>query len=340
MIKYLGSKRLLLDDIYEHVQGPDVKTVLDVFSGTARVGHHLKKKGLQVFANDLGTYAAVLASCYVSADYEKYHNEASAYVRRYNENPGRLRGYFTETFCEKSRFFKPENGERVDFIREDIETLVEDPQLKDILLAALMEAADRVDSTCGIQMAYLKSWAPRAHKPLELRVPELLPASPYGDCEAYQLDALDFVKEVSGDAAYLDPPYNQHSYLGNYHVWETLCKWDRPEDYGIACKRVDVRTRKSKFNRKKEAAEAFKEVIDNLNVKKIVVSFNDEGFISKQEMEGILSTRGPVQVITKDYKRYVGAQIGIHNPQGKKVGQVSHLRNKEYLYVVEVKKGK
>ena len=30
-------------------------------------------------------------------------------------------------------------------------------------------------------------------------------------------------------------------------------------------------------------------------------------------------------------RRYVGAQIGIHNPDGKKVGQVSHLRNVEYV---------
>jgi adenine-specific DNA-methyltransferase len=35
-----------------------------------------------------------------------------------------------------------------------------------------------------------------------------------------------------------------------------------------------------------------------------------------------------------DYKRYVGAQIGIYNPRGEKVGRVSHLRNKELLYIV------
>ena len=46
--------------------------------------------------------------------------------------------------------------------------------LRPILLTSLMLAADRVDSTTGLQMAYLKQWAPRSHQPLELRVPELL----------------------------------------------------------------------------------------------------------------------------------------------------------------------
>ena len=59
-------------------------------------------------------------------------------------------------------------------------------------------------------------------------------------------------------------------------------------------------------------------------------------FLSQRpQMEALLSTRGRVTVITQDYKRYVGAQIGIYNPSGEKVGAVSHLRNLEYLYVVE-----
>jgi adenine-specific DNA-methyltransferase len=340
MIKYLGSKRLLLPDIYECIRGLDINTVLDVFSGTARVGHYLKQQGLRVISNDLYTYAYTIAGCYVVADRTKdLLEEAQHYIDELNSLvPNNLdRGYFEQTFCIDSLFFKPKNGRKVDVIRNHIETLNISFDIKNILLVSLMEAADRVDSTCGIQMAYLKSWAPRAHNDLKLRMPDIVPAVTHGKCKVYQLDAVDFVKRVSADAAYLDPPYNQHSYLGNYHVWETLCKWDNPKAYGKACKREDVKERKSVFNQKRKAKEAFAEVINNLDVKKIVVSFNDEGYISKEEMEELLSTRGTVQVITKDFKRYVGAQIGIHNPQGNKVGQVSHLRNKEYLYVIEIK---
>jgi len=90
-----------------------------------------------------------------------------------------------------------------------------------IALTSLMEAADRVDSTTGVQMAYLKRWARRSHNRLTLRMPELVD----GEGEALRREAED-AAEAECDVAYLDPPYNQHSYLGNYHVWETLVRWD------------------------------------------------------------------------------------------------------------------
>jgi adenine-specific DNA-methyltransferase len=327
----------LLSNIYEHIRGPEVKTVLDVFSGTARVSFYLKQKGLSVTANDSATYAKVLADAYLLSDINVHHKPITKLVEDYNfHSSKRKHGWFTETYCEKSKFFQPHNGERVDYIREDLETKGLDPIMHSIMLTSLMEASDRVDSTCGVQMAYLKGWATRSEKDLELRVPKMEPGKQH--CCTYQLDALEFVQKVNADVAYIDPPYNQHSYLGNYHIWESLCLWDKPEVYGKACKRIDVKDRKSKYNSKVKAKSTFIELINALQTKKIVVSFNDEGFISKSEMEEILAGIGSVSITSKDYKRYVGAKIGIHNPQGEKVGVISHLRNKEYLYVVDVNK--
>ena len=119
-----------------------------------------------------------------------------------------------------------------------------DEDLKAILLVSLMEAADRVDSTTGVQMAYLKAWAPRAANDLELRLPAILP----GPGEAHELDAEQAAGNWETDVVYLDPPYNQHRYAGNYHIWETLVRWDRPAVYGVACKRVDCRQYSSAFN--------------------------------------------------------------------------------------------
>src|SRR5690606_19637908 len=121
-------------------------------------------------------------------------------------------------------------------------------------------AADRVDSTAGLQMAYMKRWAPRALKPLELRMPELLP----GGGKATRADAVEIAPEIEADLVYLDPPYNQHSYLGNYHCWESLVLWDKPDTYGVANKRVDVRTRKSAFNSKPGIGPALEAVISSL----------------------------------------------------------------------------
>ncbi len=85
-------------------------------------------------------------------------------------------------------------------------------------------------------------------------MPNILPHSPFGKGSgATLIDAREVAKKLSTDVAYLDPPYNQHKYLGNYHIWETLVRWVNPEMYGVTCKRVDVRERKSAFNKKRSS---------------------------------------------------------------------------------------
>ncbi len=202
-----------------------------------------------------------------------------------------------------------------------------------MVLTALLLAADRVDSTTGLQMAYLKSWAPRALNDLELRLPALLP----GPGRAEQQDAVAFV-EGGGtrgmDLTYIDPPYNQHSYFGNYHVWETLIRNDAPASYGVARKRIDTPDNRSAFNSKRAFTDAFTRTIQGVESRFLLVSFSNEGFLGAEEMRGILSEKGHVARVDIDARRYVGAQIGIHNPAGRKVGRVSHLRNTEHLFLV------
>ncbi len=338
MIKYLGSKRALLGLITDTIAtAAPGGSVLDLFSGTSRVGHALKKRGHRVIANDHNSYAHVLAQCYVAADADDLREPAALLVREFNALPG-APGYFTHTFCERSRFFQPKNGARVDAIREMICRKSLPPDLEAVMLVSLMEAADRVDSTTGVQMAYLKRWAPRASNDLELRVPDMLPRPRGGKCLALNLDAAEAAGHSPVDLAYVDPPYNQHSYLGNYHIWESLVRWDKPEVYGVACKRIDCRERRSVFNSRPRFRDAMAGMLAALRAPLIVVSFSNEGYLTREEMErllgGLFAGRAHVTTIETDHRRYVGASIGIHNPRGEKVGTVSHLSNKEYLYVV------
>jgi adenine-specific DNA-methyltransferase len=334
MIKYLGSKRMLLPAIVGMIRElPDVRTIIDLFSGTSRVGHALKQAGYFVTANDLNAYAHTLARCYVQADRQLYLKRATQLVQELKQVPPRP-GYFTATFCEQARFFHPRNGERIDAIRTAIARTSLDPILESILLVSLMEAADRVDSTTGVQMAYLKSWAKRAERNLELRVPELVD----GPGLAYRADAVDIAPTLCADLAYLDPPYNQHAYLGNYHAWESLISWDKPETFGVARKRIDCRERKSVFNSRRTIVQALENIIDSLNVRHLLVSFSNEGFVSRQSITELLAKRGDVRVFEIPHGRYVGAKIGIYNPSGEKVGRISHTTNVEYLFHVRCTK--
>ncbi|HET8770701.1 MAG TPA: DNA adenine methylase [Gemmatimonadaceae bacterium] len=335
MIKYLGSKRRLVARIVALVRAiprdRDRLRVLDLFTGTTRVAQGLKAAGFDVTANDIATYSEVLATAYIAVDGDAAGMAALQPVLDHlNALPGR-RAFFTRTFCEDARYFQPKNGMRIDAIRAEIDEVARDGAERAVLLTALLEAADRVDSTTGLQMAYLKQWAPRSHRDLRLRAPALLP----GDGRAVREDALAFVERAERfDVAYLDPPYNQHSYFSNYHVWETLVRDDAPDVYGVAMKRADCRTEKSVFNRRGQAWDAMRACVLAVRARHVLLSFSNEGFFTGEAIRALLLERfAEVAVVPVPSRRYVGAQIGIHNRRGERVGQVSHLDNTELLFL-------
>jgi adenine-specific DNA-methyltransferase len=139
------------------------------------------------------------------------------------------------------------------------------------------------------------------------------------------------------DLIYLDPPYNQHRYFTNYHIWETLVRWDEPETYGVARKRVDSRddSTRSIFNNKRSMPTALADLIGRARAEVVVVSYNDESWVTAEQMTAMLRDAGheDVRMLAIDSKRYVGAQIGIFNPAGEKVGRVARLRNVEHVFV-------
>ena len=334
MIKYLGSKRVLVPVLGEIMSAVHARTAVDLFTGTTRVAQEFKRRGAQVIAVDSASYSGVLANCYIATDAISVDKDALAdALAELDALPG-APGYFTETFCTKSRYFQPKNGARVDAIRNRLQADLADSPMFPILLTALMLAADRVDSTAGLQMAYLKQWAPRAHNDLRLRLPELLAGHGESRCG----DATRVVADLPPvDLAYLDPPYNQHRYFTNYHVWESLVRWDEPEHYGVACKRIDARAPESRssFDSKKTMPAALQSVISQVRAEVVVVSYNNESWVAPADISRWLreAGHGDVRMLSFDFKRYVGAQIGIHNPAGIKVGEVSHLRNTEHVFI-------
>jgi adenine-specific DNA-methyltransferase len=334
MIKYLGSKRRLVPVLSQIAASCNARTALDLFTGTTRVAQAFKQLGLHVTAVDTARYAEVFARCYIEMDRDAVDPGLLADELARLDDLSARPGYVTETFCEQARYFTPDNGARIDAIRDAIAASHTGSALEPILLTSLIEAADRVDSTTGVQMAYLKKWAPRAHNRLQLQPPALLP----GGGRAVQGDALTLAGSLgSFDVAYLDPPYNQHRYFTNYHVWETLVAWDAPAHYGVACKRIDARdddSTRSPFNSRRTMPAALASVIAAVDAELVVVSYNDEAWLTAADLVDMCAVGGRhVEVLSFDSRRYVGAQIGVHNPKGERVGTVSHLHNTELVVV-------
>jgi adenine-specific DNA-methyltransferase len=332
VIKYLGSKRRLVGVLGGLLSAAGARTALDLFTGTTRVAQEWKRRGAEVWALDLAGYSEALARCYIETDADAIDMDAlNEAISHLQQLPGRD-GYVTETFSRRARYFQPHNARRIDAIRSEIERRWSAHPYHPILLTALLEAADRVDSTTGVQMAYLKGWSARSHQPMTLRRPDLL----RGPGHAVRGDAAANIAELPEvDVAYLDPPYNQHRYFTNYHVWETLVAWDAPPHYGIACKRTDARdpSTRSVFNDRRRAPGALAAVIAGVRAALVVVSASNEGFVGLDDLVAMCEPRGHVEVLDFDSRRYIGAQIGIHNLRGEKVGAVSHTRNTEYVVV-------
>ncbi len=337
MIKYLGSKRTLVPLLGALVEASGATTALDLFTGTTRVAQAMKRGGKLVTALDSATYSKVFADTWITLDANAVdQRELTDALAHLESLPGE-HGYFTQAFCLDARYFQPRNGERVDAIREAIASEYAGTWLEAPLLTSLILAADRVDSTTGVQMAYLKSWSWRSSKALELKDPGLIA----GVGHALQGDALELTASLPAvDIAYLDPPYNQHRYFGNYHVWESLVRWDKPDTYGVANKRLDVRgdTHRSAFNSRKTMPAAIAKLLGDVNAETIVLSYNNESWLSREELIEMCRNRGHVEILDYEFKRYIGSQIGIYNRTGALVGQPGARRNFEHLLLAGPKR--
>src|SRR5581483_5605625 len=171
MIKYLGSKRRLVPVLRAMARVSGARTALDLFTGTTRVAQAFKALGIHVTAVDSARYAAAFARCYVETDDRDIDRADLSEVLAALDALDGTDGYVTDVFSRRARFFQRDNAMRIDAVRDEIERSWQGHAYEPLLLTSLIEAADRVDSTAGVQMAYVKRWAPRSYQPLALRVP-------------------------------------------------------------------------------------------------------------------------------------------------------------------------
>ena len=240
-------------------------------------------------------------------------------------------GYVTEVFAGQARYLQPHNAARIDAIRDTIDRDWRGHPYEPILLTSLRRGrrSGRLDHrrADGVRQAVGAAVA------TAVAASQSRPCRPAAATRCTATRARSSRDGAHFDLAYLDPPYNQHRYTANYHVWETIVAWDAPAHYGVACKREDLRdpATRSVFNSRRTMPVALHQVIDDLDADLLVVSCSNEGWVGVDELRAWCERRGHVDVIGFDSRRYVGAQIGVFNPQGDRVGEVSHLHNVEYL---------
>jgi adenine-specific DNA methylase len=308
-MNYIGSKYSLLDFLettIEEVTGyknGDNYVFADLFAGTGIVGQTYKAKGCTVISNDIQYYSYVLNKHYIENIPEL---DTSLLATLNGLEP--VEGFIYKNYCEGSgsgrNYFTNENGMKCDTIRIELERLHSTGQINDHLyfyyLASLVNSIDKYANTASVYGAFLKHIKKSAQKDFQL---ELLPVVSGCIGEAYNEDINILAKKIHGDVLYLDPPYNARQYCSNYHVLETIARYDNPELSGVTGLR-DSSDQKSKFCFKRTVAETFEDLIKNARFKYIFLSYNNEGLMSLDTIKEIMSHYGEYSFFTKEYRRF------------------------------------
>lgn len=308
-MNYIGSKYSLLDFLettIEKVTGyknGDHYIFGDLFAGTGIVGRTYKAKGCTVISNDIQYYSYVLNKHFI----ENVPKLDNSLLERLNALAP-VEGFIYKNYCEGSgsgrNYFTNENGKKCDAIRLELERLHTTGEINDHLyfyyLASLVNSIDKYANTASVYGAFLKHIKKSAQKEFQL---ELLPVIDGNVGKVYNEDINELAKKIHGDVLYLDPPYNTRQYCSNYHVLETIAKYDSPELSGVTGLR-DSSAQKSKFCSKRTVADTFEDLIKNADFKYIFLSYNNEGLMSLDTIKEIMSRYGEYSFFTKEYKRF------------------------------------
>ena len=337
LLPYLGSKRHLLELIGTALDWtgvePRAATFVDAFAGSGVVARFAKRRGFAVVANDWEPYAAVVNTAAIACERPPALPALGGYevaLAELNALPGED-GWVTQHLCpaddaapDPSRerlFYRRATGRRIDAIRARIAAWQRDGVADDAaaacLLAPLLYQACWLANTSGVFKGFHAGWGGSNGTALHriLADLELAPQRFLTTGRAHRVlaaDALGLGGTLGGsaDVVYIDPPYNQHPYASNYHVLNSLVVWDRPqlppptERGWKAAIRPDWRERRSEFNDRRRAPDAFARLLDGFDAPWLLVSYSTDGAIPLEELVARAAAHGALRAFCCSYKRY------------------------------------
>lgn len=328
-MNYIGSKYSLLDFIHKTISDVtgyrpgDSFVFADLFAGTGVVGASYRKEGCRVLSNDIQYYSYVINKYYI----EGCESIDASLVRHLNDLPG-IEGFIFNHYCAGSEsgrnYFTDENGQKCDAIRTEIERLFQENVITEKiyfgLLASLINSIDKYANTASVYGAFLKHIKKSAQKTFQL---ELLPQTEGPVGTVYNEDINQLITKVRGDVLYLDPPYNARQYCSNYHVLETIARYDNPVLKGKTGLR-DTNDQKSKYCSKKTLESEFEYLIAHADFKYIFLSYNNEGLMNVETIKAIMEKYGTYQCFTQSYRRFKADKDENRNISGNETTEYLH----------------
>ncbi|MDO6992596.1 DNA adenine methylase [Brachyspira innocens] len=329
-MNYIGSKLSLLDFLYKSINSVIDKnccSFCDLFAGTGIVGRYFKSKNFSIISNDIQYYSYVINKHYIEnhkylyfknlndeiedlkcADIKEKHLIVCEYLNNIPYKEGFIYNNYsfggTKNKEYQRIYFSDENALKCDAIRMKIEEWFQNNKINEneyyFLLTSLLENIDKCANTASVYGAFLKKIKNTASKTFNY-----YPANFFiNDIEhkVYNKDANELIETIDTDILYIDPPYNRRQYSDNYHMLETIAKYDNPEIKGKTGLRND--RIKSLYCSKNDVYNIFEDLINKAKSKYIFVSYNNEGLLSLEDIKTIMSNKGEYGVFVKEYNRF------------------------------------
>lgn len=324
-MRYIGGKSNLLTDIEKVITSStaNVYTVIDIFSGSGVVSSYLKARNYNVIGNDIMFFSYVLSrgtsALNAVPDFTdlgianpiQYLNDLNIDNTNIDLSDCFIYQNYSPHDNVSRMYFQNANAVKIDIIRITIEEWKNNELINDdeyyYLLAALISAVPYVSNITGVYGAYLKHWDARTYNELILKEPKII--SNGGRAVFYNENCDLLLPDIFGDLLYADPPYNSRQYLPNYHILETIAKYDRPVIHGVTGMR-DYQAQRSDFCTIRGVENAFRRMIENANVRYILISYNNEGLLSTERLSALCeeyAVNDSFRLYEIDYRRYNNA---------------------------------
>ena len=244
-----------------------------------------------------------------------FKTERLFYTRQNALAIDKIRNYIESAYSEKQN---PKNSKKIEAENE------RNAKIRNLLLSELIYESATHTNTSGVFKAFHKGFGghgkdalKRIMAGIKLNRPILIDSEQ--PVHVFQENANELVKKIRGiDIAYLDPPYNQHQYGSNYHLLNTIAKWDHipaPLDLnskGVLKEKAAIRhdwvNTKSDYCYREIAEKTFSELIDSIDAKHILISYSTDGIIPFTKMRDICTRKGRLSIVTNEYSTYKGGK--------------------------------